>query len=785
MELTPFYSGRAYYKLTADDGQTYIYTPQEFVNKGFVQGGTQFFDNDLLQSGKSLFDKAFSVTLPTNLSVNDIAKQLYQNPNQGYAWKEADFAPFNKDEFVLNLYDIAPGRFNAITGLGEKDGSFVYSTTPASDWQQTYINGLTGAGTPNFRSERTEIKRSGGLFGGGFIGSTLGDIGSAIADLGPIAPLALNLISPGAGSALAIGTALGSGNIENAVQGLALSQLGSAAGGEISKGLLSSGVDPSTANILTNAAVTAGGGLLTGASPEQALQNAVLAGAGTGIANAINQGNASYQPTTAPLGDNYTAGADYSLTGTGGTGLQATQGTGTQLFETGGTGGQGITVPTSSNVTSMGGGQGVTAVTPTGTLGETGVGTDSTGVIGADLGKINTGGDILGNVYQASQSPNISAATITSILNNLFGGGTGTGTNMATGNSNIDWGSVIGGLLSTSGGLFQNTLTNEARKTLADSILSATKTAQSGAQFRPVGTTTSFGTSNFTYDPTTGQLTSAGYSLSPQAQAIQDAIMASTRGSLGDVTKMQELGRGYLATSPEQAAADWMQKQQAVLQPGRDVALSNIRNKLFQTGRGGLSVAQGGNLGAANPEMQAYYNALAQQDALLAAQAQKEGRAATTFGAGLLSDAYNPITSGLTTSAALEKLAQQPLSLSTDLAKAASEGGARSGALGVAGAKTAGEIMFPANQYNPWASLLQSVGTSQPAQNTLGSLFGNTELGKQLGTWLGQIKASDVFSGAPTGLNLGNITLEDISKIYAGGNPFENVLQPGETWAGE
>jgi hypothetical protein len=64
-----------------------------------------------------------------------------------------------------------------------------------------------------------------------------------------------------------------------------------------------------------------------------------------------------------------------------------------------------------------------------------------------------------------------------------------------------------------------------------------------------------------------------------------------------------------------------MQQQQDLLAPSRERQYAQLQNQLFQTGRGGLSVGAtglrpsgAGGLGATTPEMEAYYNALAQQD---------------------------------------------------------------------------------------------------------------------------------------------------------------------------
>ena len=74
----------------------------------------------------------------------------------------------------------------------------------------------------------------------------------------------------------------------------------------------------------------------------------------------------------------------------------------------------------------------------------------------------------------------------------------------------------------------------------------------------------------------------------------------------------------------------------ALLQPGRELELANLQNKLQQQGRAGLSVAQGGSYGATTPELQALYNARAMQEAQLAANAQQAGQQQVQFGAGLV-----------------------------------------------------------------------------------------------------------------------------------------------------
>lgn len=253
--------------------------------------------------------------------------------------------------------------------------------------------------------------------------------------------------------------------------------------------------------------------------------------------------------------------------------------------------------------------------------------------------------------------------------------------------------------------------TRDAANASAQAQLQAARIAADAARFRPVGVTSRFGSSTFGFNPQ-GDLTSAGYQLSPELQAMQDQIMGYTRQGLGDIAGLQALGRGYLAQTPEQAAADWMQKQQALLAPSRDLQRSQIQQSLFNTGRGGLSVAQGGNLGAANPELQAYYNALAQQDLGLAAQAQQAGQQQTTFGLGLLSSAYAPFQTGLGLGSTIEQLGQTPLDIGAQLGGRTAAAGAPQAAALLKGGLGAAETLQKANQMSPFAAGLYGLGQS-------------------------------------------------------------------------
>jgi hypothetical protein len=273
-------------------------------------------------------------------------------------------------------------------------------------------------------------------------------------------------------------------------------------------------------------------------------------------------------------------------------------------------------------------------------------------------------------------------------------------------------------------------------------IETETAAAKQSAAFRPVGMTTRFGTSEFKLDPVTGQLVSAGYTASPGVLEAQNRLvalgnqgLAQAEAAQGQFAPLQTgaqrlfgLGNQYLAQSPEAVAQNYLNQQMALLQPGRELELANLQNKLQQQGRGGLAVAQGGTLGATTPELQALYNARAQQEAQLAANAQQYGQQQVGFGAGLLSQgaqtmgqyyggqqaAYAPYTTALGQFQNLEQLAQQPLGLSSGLAQQSATAGANVARFGLLGAGQSVDLATGrAATTNPYATALGGL-TSNP-----------------------------------------------------------------------
>ena len=353
-----------------------------------------------------------------------------------------------------------------------------------------------------------------------------------------------------------------------------------------------------------------------------------------------------------------------------------------------------------------------------------------------------TGGGVAAGGGATTLADTLTKAAVTggatSLVNNILGGGT----------SNL--GSLFNTGLTTAGGLLQQQTSKEAAQKAQAMIDAQTLAATQAAQFRPIGMTTRFGTSQFGYDPKTGQMTSAGYTLSPEAKAQQDRFVALSNAGLTQAEGAQaqfaplqtgaqslfNLGNQYIAQSPQDVAKNYLTQQMALLQPGREQELATLQNRLQQQGRGGLSVAQGGTMGATTPELQALYNARAQQEAQLAANAQQAGQQQVLYGAGLLGQgttamgnyyagqqaAYAPYTTAQGQVQNLETLGQQPFNMSTALAGQTSTAGARAGQLGLEGAKLSTALATgQAATTNPYATLLGGLGGSNPFGQVLGN----------------------------------------------------------------
>jgi hypothetical protein len=375
------------------------------------------------------------------------------------------------------------------------------------------------------------------------------------------------------------------------------------------------------------------------------------------------------------------------------------------------------------------------------------------------------------------------------------------------------------------GGILGGNSAKKAAQASAQAQLEAARIAAEAQKFRPVGVTSRFGSSNFKMNDK-GYLESAGYNLAPDVASARDQLLSQAFGQgmgfgqqgLDQGQSLFNLGQQFLPQSTQyqadpnatayanrlrglseqvlpqsydtQAAAQqYMQQQQALLQPSRDQARAGLNQNLFNTGRGGLAVAQGGMMGAANPEQQAYYNAIAQQDATLAANAQQQargnlaedirlgtglGNTALSTGTAADTDAYNrmlkniDVGSGLFTgglnlasggyapfktqfglSNTLEQTGQNTLDLGAQLGGRAASAGANVGNTLLQGGTNAARTMQQATGYSPFGSALQGLAGNSNFTNSMANWMGGGAQASFSQTGLGS-------SGFGSGLAYGN-----------------------------
>ena len=377
---------------------------------------------------------------------------------------------------------------------------------------------------------------------------------------------------------------------------------------------------------------------------------------------------------------------------------------------------------------------------------------------------------------------------------------------------------LIGGGLGLLGANRQAKAAQQAAHTSANAQLEAARIAAEESRFRPVGITSRFGTSRFTFGPE-GRLEGAAYDVAPDIASIRDRLLSQAGGEQFSQQAVQRaqglfgLGEQFLPTSPETAmspeaaayaaqlrglsgqimptaydptaaAQQYVEQQQALLRPERERQLAETREGLFRGGRGGLAVAQGGDLQATNPEMAAYFNAVARQDAELAARGSEIGRQrlaedirlGTTLGAGALdtqqraeqlardrmlsnlnvgtglfstglnlaTGGYDPLKTQVGLASTLEQLGQSPLDLGAQLGGRAAQFGAQTGQFLSAGGMGAARTMQPANAYSATG-------------NFLTDLAGNRQFTSGVGNWLSGLRTPPMTAASSTtGFGTGN-----------------------------
>jgi hypothetical protein len=346
---------------------------------------------------------------------------------------------------------------------------------------------------------------------------------------------------------------------------------------------------------------------------------------------------------------------------------------------------------------------------------------------------------------------------------------------------------VLGGA-NIVGGVMAGNAAKSSANTSAQAQLQAAQIAADAARFRPVGVTTRYGSSNFQTDAQ-GNVIGAGYTVSPELQQYQNQLQGLTGQQLqqglmapqqyaplqGAATGLFNLAGRYLEETPEQVAQKYIANQQNLLAPSREREMAQLQNRLFQTGRGGLSVGgtglrPGGGLGlsASNPELEAYYNAIAQQDLQLASQAQEAGQRQTAFGAGLFGSgsqllgqyqagqvgALSPFQTSLGLGGTIEQMGQQGLEIGSALGGKSATAGANVGQSLLAGGMSAAKTAQAANAYNPLANVLQGIGTNPYVYDYL---KGRGAGGGITSTGMLEQSYTDVYGGGQLPLGYANL----------------------------
>lgn len=331
-------------------------------------------------------------------------------------------------------------------------------------------------------------------------------------------------------------------------------------------------------------------------------------------------------------------------------------------------------------------------------------------------------------------------------------------------------GGLVSSVLGTVGGLVSGGKAAAANAQQAAAFRDAATYGRDQAAFQPFGITTGFGSSQFSTDPNTGRVTSAGYTLDPRLQSVQNQL-ASQFGNINlnpDVSQFQtganqafgagsslfNLGQQYIAQSPQEVAQRYVSQQQGLLQPGRAADIARMSAANYGRGTGGLGVNTGTGGGPSNPLAQALFNAQSRQDQEIASRAEQEGRAQALFGAdlyrqgaglntsgaGLLGSmqnyqnaAYNPLRTSLGLFSDVEKLGMTPYQMSLNLGQTISDAGARQGEFVMSGERQAAPSSLRYSAYSPLGTAIQGAG----------SIAGSSG-GQQLGSWF-----SGLFNQGP------------------------------------
>lgn len=260
------------------------------------------------------------------------------------------------------------------------------------------------------------------------------------------------------------------------------------------------------------------------------------------------------------------------------------------------------------------------------------------------------------------------------------------------------------------GGLFSSSSAKKAAAAQAEQARLQAERLKEAGKWKAIGTTNRYGSSEQTVDPSSGALTEASWNMSPEMKAYQDKMFAGSA---------EALPANFDPEAATQAQYQLLKNQQAPgVERGYSGLLSNLMNKGTMGLRTGGTEGIGGSsaLQQSNPEMEAYMNAVAQQDALNLTGAQTQVRSMMDSDInranGLMSNFNNVEDRG---NAALDRT----VAWGTDQRDAALR------TVGAAGAQTsaAAQITADANSGSAIGSLLQGVGSNQQLASSISGMF--------------------------------------------------------------
>lgn len=291
------------------------------------------------------------------------------------------------------------------------------------------------------------------------------------------------------------------------------------------------------------------------------------------------------------------------------------------------------------------------------------------------------------------------------------------------------------------------------QQSVGQSQLADVAKTQQLAEFKPYGITSGTGSTFFNRD--TGQ---AGFNLSPELQQYQQSLF----GGAGQAA-------ANIATSPEQAAQQYMQQQQGLLAPQRQAEDIALRSQQLQQGRIGLGIsseaAGAGTGGFVNPEQFSQDRARALADAQIAANATQAGQQQSmnqlNLASGLFSAGQAPEQQGMANLATGVNLGQQFAAGGLNQANLYNQGMGNYYNSLINAQATAGEGMLA----TPAAQQAGAQEAYQRQQTYLGALQGNT-LPYQAMTTPQAIVPGSAYAMAGLGSGLMNAGMQGIQNAF-------------------